>query len=95
MNAENELTWNLIHILLHKKIYQNKNNPLISNVRTKSRNTLEKARIHQKKLEYPKTGLNKTKHTLSDCNWTRTHNHLVRKRTLNHLFSLAKWLNMP
>ena len=23
---------------------------------------------------------------LSDCNWTRTHNHLlVRKRTLNHL----------
>ena len=20
-----------------------------------------------------------------DCNWTRTHNHLVRKRTLNHL----------
>ena len=21
----------------------------------------------------------------SDCNWTRTHNHLVRKRTLNHL----------
>ena len=23
-----------------------------------------------------------------DCNWTRTKNHLVRKRTLNHL---AKW----
>ena len=22
---------------------------------------------------------------LSDCNWTRTQNHLVRKRTLNHL----------
>ena len=22
---------------------------------------------------------------LSDCNGTRTHNHLVRKRTLNHL----------
>ena len=21
---------------------------------------------------------------LSDCSWTRTHNHLVRKRTLNH-----------
>ena len=21
----------------------------------------------------------------SDCNWTRTQNHLVRKRTLNHL----------
>ena len=30
---------------------------------------------------------------LSDCNWTRTHNHLVRKRTLNHLAKLAKWLS--
>ena len=27
---------------------------------------------------------------LSDCNGTRTHNHLVRIRTLNHLASLAK-----
>ena len=27
--------------------------------------------------------------TLSNCNWTRTHNHLVRKRTLNHLAKLA------
>ena len=26
----------------------------------------------------------------SDCNGTRTHNHLVRKRTLNHL--RTKWL---
>ena len=26
---------------------------------------------------------------LSDCNWTRIHNHLVRKRTLNHLAKLA------
>ena len=25
----------------------------------------------------------------SDCNWTRTHNHLVHKRTLNHLAKLA------
>ena len=25
-----------------------------------------------------------------DCNWTRTHNHLVHKRTLNHLAKLAK-----
>ena len=25
---------------------------------------------------------------LSDCNWTRTHNHLVHKRTLNHLAKL-------
>ena len=31
--------------------------------------------------------------TLSDCNGTRTHNHLVRKRTLNHLAKLAKWFS--
>ena len=31
---------------------------------------------------------------LNDCNGTRTHNHLVRKRTLNHLASLAKWLSV-
>ena len=24
----------------------------------------------------------------NDCNWTRTHNHLVGKRTLNHLAKL-------
>ena len=24
------------------------------------------------------------------CNWTRTHNHLVHKRTLNHLAKLTK-----
>ena len=30
---------------------------------------------------------------LSDCNETRTHNDLVRKRTLNHLAKLAKWLH--
>ena len=27
----------------------------------------------------------------SDCNWTRTQNHLVFKRTLSHLAKLAKW----
>ena len=30
---------------------------------------------------------------LSDSDVTRTHNHLVRKRTLNHLAKLAKWLS--
>ena len=30
--------------------------------------------------------------SLSNCNGTRTHNHLVRKRTLNHLDKLAKRL---
>ena len=35
--------------------------------------------------------------SLSDCNWIRTHNQLVRKRTLNYLAklaSLAKWLSV-
>ena len=32
--------------------------------------------------------------SLSDCNWTRTHNPLVLKRTLNHLVKLAKWLSV-
>ena len=33
--------------------------------------------------------------SLSGCNWTRTHNHLIQKRALNHLTSLALpvWLN--
>ena len=30
----------------------------------------------------------------SDVNWTRTQNHLDRKRTLNHVASLAKWLSV-
>ena len=38
-------------------------------------------------LEFP----TKTKTMcFGDCNWTRTHNHLVRTRTLNHLAKLAK-----
>ena len=32
--------------------------------------------------------------SLSDCNSTRTQNHLVCKRTLNHLAKLAKWLSV-
>ena len=31
--------------------------------------------------------------SLSGSNGTRTHNHLVRKRTLNHLAKLTKWLS--
>ena len=31
--------------------------------------------------------------SLSDCNGNRTHNHLVRKRKLNHLAKLGKRLN--
>ena len=33
---------------------------------------------------------NVSNYRLSDCNWTRTHNHLVHKRTLNHLAKLVK-----
>ena len=32
--------------------------------------------------------------SLSDCNRARTQNHLLRKWTLNHLASLAKWLSV-
>ena len=32
-------------------------------------------------------------YNLRDCNWTRTRNHLVLKRTLNHLAKLAKRLS--
>ena len=31
--------------------------------------------------------------SLSDSNWTRTKSHLVRKRTLNHLAKLTRWLS--
>ena len=31
--------------------------------------------------------------TIRDCNRTRSHNNLVRKRTPNHLTKLAKWLS--
>ena len=30
---------------------------------------------------------------LSDCSWTRTNNHLVRKGRLNYLAKVAKWLS--
>ena len=32
--------------------------------------------------------------SLSDCNWTRTHSHLVHKQTLNHLAKLVEWLSV-
>ena len=31
--------------------------------------------------------------SVSNCNWTQTHNHLVRKGTLNHLAERPKWLS--
>ena len=32
--------------------------------------------------------------SLSDCNWTQTQNHLVRKWTLNDLAKLVQWLSL-
>ena len=32
--------------------------------------------------------------SLSDCNWTRAHNHLVHKRTLNHLAKIWQPFDM-
>ena len=43
-----------------------------------------KIRVSDKKL------YNKEHNSLSDCNWTRTHNRLVHKGTLNYLAKLAK-----
>ena len=40
--------------------------------------------------EFIKINKLKLKAQLSDCNWTRTQNHLVLKRTLSHLAKLAK-----
>ena len=37
------------------------------------------------------TGFTNPVFTWSDCNWTRTQNHLVLKRTINHL---ADWLSV-
>ena len=36
------------------------------------------------------TKVSKNDDVASDCNWTRTQNHLVPKRTLNHLAKLVK-----
>ena len=33
--------------------------------------------------------------SINDCNGTRTHNHLVRTKTLNHLAKLAQWFELP
>ena len=40
-----------------------------------------------------KTSWSKVIYLWSDCNWTRTQNHLVLKGTLKHLAKLAKWLS--
>ena len=39
-------------------------------------------------LDFESKKIDETRNYLSDCNGTRTHNHLVCKRTLNHLAKL-------
>ena len=39
----------------------------------------------QRQIHYQVGWLREPHLCLSDCNWTRTHNHLVCKQTLNHL----------
>ena len=36
------------------------------------------------------SNVRRTKKNISDCNWTRTYNHLVHNHTLNHLAKPAK-----
>ena len=47
-------------------------------------------RLEMRKLQYDISREDAKISALSDCNGTRTHNHLVRKRTLNHLAKLVK-----
>ena len=44
--------------------------------------------VRSSKENYLPLQFNSTDIHIADCNWTQTHNHLVHKRTLNHL---AKW----
>ena len=44
--------------------------------------------------KYGKNLMDTATKTRIDCNWTQTQNHLVRKRTLNHLVNLAKCLSV-
>ena len=50
--------------------------------------------VYSRKKVFVKCSMSKRKKCLSNCNGTRTHNHLNCKRTLNHLASLAKWLSV-
>ena len=57
-------------------------------------NTIKSLQIYLGQADIDKISLwIVTSAIISDCNWTRTHNHLVHKRTLNHLAKLAKWLS--
>ena len=42
------------------------------------------------KLDCPLSNQYQITNVIQNCNWNRTQNHLVRKRTLNYLAKLAK-----
>ena len=57
--------------------------------RVSSFNNKQKTKKSKLKTSTPLTKPKKLV-TISDCNWTETHSHLVCKQTLNHLANLAK-----
>ena len=54
---------------------------------------LSAARYINNTIEENKLEIKSSDGRENDCNWIRTHNHLVHKRTLNHLAKLAKRLS--
>ena len=64
------------------------NKTIVNDAKQKRRNLITVWLDYKKAFDsIPHTWLIKALH---DCNRIRTHNHLIRKRTLNHLAKLAK-----
>ena len=57
--------------------------------KSKKQNKTNKKKQQKKDEEINKDDNGRNNSIDDDCNWTRTHNHLLRKRTLNHLAKLA------
>ena len=55
-----------------------------------SNNTDRIISLLEDQIEFLQEQLESKDKIISDCNWTRTQNHLVRKRTLNDLTKLTK-----
>ena len=63
---------------------------LIKSFNTIFENTIKSLQIYLGQADIDKISLwIVTSAIISDCNWTRTHNHLVHKRTLDYLIKLA------
>ena len=90
-----KLTNAVEHDVVKKTDYNTKVTSIEAQIAGLTKNTHNLADITKLKAIDTNSFVNKTKfsadtNTLSDCNWIRTHNHLVHKRTLNHLAKLAK-----